>query len=71
VSLSGAIRPVAQAGTRLREAERLGFSRAVIPAAERERARSTLALHEVTTLADIVAAIAGEAAAQGRDGPFD
>ena len=71
VSLSGAIRPVAQAGTRLREAERLGFSRAVIPAAERERARSTLTLHEVTTLADVVAAIAGEAAAQGRGGPFD
>jgi DNA repair protein RadA/Sms len=32
LSLSGAIRPVAQAGARLREAGRLGFRRAVVPA---------------------------------------
>ena len=35
VSLSGAIRPVAQTPLRLREAERLGFTRAVIPAGGR------------------------------------
>ena len=66
VSLSGAIRPVAQTALRLREAERLGFTRAVLPAASREGVRSTLSLHEVTTLADIVAAIAAESAAAGR-----
>jgi DNA repair protein RadA/Sms len=32
LSLSGAIRPVAQAGARLREAGRLGFRRALVPA---------------------------------------
>jgi len=71
VSLSGAIRPVAQTATRLREAERLGFSRAVLPAAGRDAVRSTLALHDVTTLADIVAAIAADSAAGRRGRPFD
>ena len=59
VSLSGAIRPVAQTPARLRESERLGFKAAVLPGGSREGLRSTLALHEVTTLADIVASIAG------------
>src|SRR5689334_7386628 len=31
ISLSGTVRPVTQAGARLKEAERLGFSRAVVP----------------------------------------
>jgi len=61
VSLSGAVRPVTQTATRLREAERLGFTAAVLPGAGREGLRSTLSLHEVATLADIVAAIAAEA----------
>ena len=60
VSLSGAIRPVAQTPVRLREAERLGFTSAVIPAASSDALRSTLKLHPVTTLADIVAAVAAE-----------
>jgi DNA repair protein RadA/Sms len=71
VSLSGAIRPVAQTATRLREAERLGFGRAVLPAAGREGVRSTLTLHEVTTLADIVAAIGAEYAAEKRRSAVD
>ena len=33
VSLSGAVRPVAQAAARLKEAQKLGFKRAVVPAA--------------------------------------
>ena len=66
VSLSGAVRPVAQTAARLREAERLGFARAVVPAGGREGVRSTLQLQEVTTLADIVAAIADPAAASRR-----
>ena len=67
ISLSGALRPVTQAATRLREAERLGFTRAVLPAGSREGVRSTLALHEATTLTEIVAAIAGQAASRRRE----
>jgi DNA repair protein RadA/Sms len=66
VSLSGAVRPVAQTQTRLREAERLGFTGAVLPAASRDELRSTLSLSDVTTLADVVAAIAAEPAAARR-----
>jgi DNA repair protein RadA/Sms len=69
VSLSGAVRPVAQTAMRLNEAERLGFSRAVLPADSREGIRSTLSLNEVTTLADVVAAIAAEFAAKRTGGP--
>jgi DNA repair protein RadA/Sms len=65
VSLSGAVRPVTQTVARLNEAQRLGFAQAVIPAGSREGVRSTLALNEVTTLAEIVAAIATELAAGG------
>jgi DNA repair protein RadA/Sms len=68
VSLSGAIRPVAQTATRLREAERVGFTHAVLPVASREGVRSALSLSEVSTLADIVAAIAAESAARKRGG---
>jgi DNA repair protein RadA/Sms len=71
VSLSGAVRPVTQAATRLREAERLGFSQAVLPASGREGVRSTLALREVRTLAEIVAAIAADSAALRRGGRPD
>ena len=35
VSLSGAVRPVAQAAARLKEAQKLGFARAVVPEAAR------------------------------------
>ena len=66
VSLSGAVRPVAQTALRLREAERLGFTRAVLPGGSREGVRSTIQLDEITTLADIVAAIAAESATNGR-----
>jgi DNA repair protein RadA/Sms len=65
VSLSGAVRPVAQTSTRLNEAERLGFSSAVVPAGSREGVGSTLSLNEVTTLADVVATIAADAAGLG------
>jgi DNA repair protein RadA/Sms len=69
VSLSGAVRPVAQTAMRLNEAERLGFSRAVLPSGSREGIGSTLKLDEVTTLADVVAAIAAESAANGLGRP--
>ncbi len=69
VSLSGAVRPVAQTAMRLNEAERLGFTRAILPAGRREGVRSTLTLNDVTTLADVVAAIAAESAAEGSGRP--
>ena len=39
VSLSGAVRPVAQGPARLKEAAKLGFTRAVVPEAARARGR--------------------------------
>jgi predicted ATP-dependent serine protease len=54
---------------RLNEAERLGFSCAVLPGGSREGIGSTLKLDEVTTLADVVAAIAAESAANGLGRP--
>src|SRR6201995_5068361 len=39
VSLSGAVRPVAQTATRLKEAQKLGFARAIVPEAVRSEAR--------------------------------
>jgi DNA repair protein RadA/Sms len=64
VSLSGAVRPVAHTAARLNEAERLGFTQAVLAAGSREFVRSTISVDEVTTLADIVAAIATEGVAR-------
>ncbi|MEN3791566.1 DNA repair protein RadA [Fulvimarina sp. MAC3] len=58
VSLSGATRPVAHAGHRLREAEKLGFSSATIPANIPDLAKGALKLSEIETLAELVATIA-------------
>src|SRR5712692_8718743 len=60
VSLSGAIRPVAQAAARLKEAQKLGFARAVVPEAARAEAigEGGLALQSVASLASLVAEIA-------------
>ncbi len=59
VSLSGAIRPVAQSAARLKEAQKLGFGRAYVPEPARaEAAESGLALTGVGGLADLVADIA-------------
>src|ERR1700683_4994331 len=60
IGLSGAIRPVAHAGLRLKEAAKLGFTRAVAPAsAEREgEGAARLALHPVASVATLVAEIA-------------
>src|SRR5215468_2462069 len=75
ISLSGAVRPVAQASARLKEAKKLGFGRAVIPEAARAEGDSGLALEGVTGLAKLVADIAargtrpqrGERRAVGED----
>ncbi|MGH6762784.1 MAG: DNA repair protein RadA [Phyllobacterium sp.] len=59
ISLSGAIRPVAHASQRLKEAEKLGFRQAVLPAgsAELPKDRNTH-LAEMASLPDLVARIA-------------
>jgi DNA repair protein RadA/Sms len=59
VSLSGAIRPVAQSASRLKEAAKLGFRRAVVPEAVRaETVESDLIVTDVANLANLVADIA-------------
>jgi DNA repair protein RadA/Sms len=61
VSLSGAVRPVAQAAARLKEAQKLGFARAVLPEAARGEAPDTnpgLALSPVGSLVNLVSDIA-------------
>jgi len=59
VSLSGAIRPVAQAAARLKEAQKLGFARAVVPEASRSEASDPgLALNPVGMLVNLVSDIA-------------
>ncbi|RTL52815.1 MAG: DNA repair protein RadA [Bradyrhizobiaceae bacterium] len=60
ISLSGAIRPVAQTSARLKEAAKLGFARAVVP--ERPRGESSgdggLSLTGIGSLTSLVAEIA-------------
>lgn len=56
VSLSGAVRPVSHAPARIKEAQKLGFDRAVVPAGKDLQAGTgTLAIAE---LADLVAQVA-------------
>ena len=57
VSLSGAIRPVAQAAARLKEAAKLGFTRAFAPEAAREGS-GDMALTAIDSLHELVAGIA-------------
>src|SRR6516225_9328726 len=57
VSLSGAIRPVAHAGSRLKEATRLGFAGAMAPEAAPDDVESGLKITSVTSLADLVTEI--------------
>ncbi len=60
VSLSGAVRPVAQSPARLKEAAKLGFRRAVAP--ETGRAEAPDAGFGVTEIASLAALVAGIAA---------
>jgi DNA repair protein RadA/Sms len=60
VSLSGAVRPVSHTAQRLKEAEKLGFSAAVLPAASPDLGKgSSGKWREVDSLPDLVARIAG------------
>ena len=60
ISLSGAVRPVAQTAARLKEAQKLGFARAIVPEAARTEggAEAGLALQPVGLLSGLVADIA-------------
>jgi DNA repair protein RadA/Sms len=58
ISLSGAVRPVAQGPARLKEAAKLGFVRAVVPEAARETVDQGLKVSDVASLASLVADIA-------------
>ncbi|HEV2558486.1 MAG TPA: DNA repair protein RadA [Microvirga sp.] len=61
LGLSGAIRPVAQAPARLKEAAKLGFSRAVSPVPRKEKGeRQALATNAIGHITDLVAGIAAE-----------
>jgi DNA repair protein RadA/Sms len=63
ISLSGAIRPVAQTAARLKEAAKLGFARAILPQGGAEAsAEAGMSLEAVTSLASLV----GDIAARGR-----
>jgi DNA repair protein RadA/Sms len=63
VSLSGIVRPVAQAAARLKEAQKLGFGRAVIPeAANGETGDTGLSISAISALQTLVADIAASGA---------
>ena len=67
VGLSGAVRPVAQAPARLKEALKLGFARAVTPEARGEGGESgngALATEGLRHIADLVAGIAANRGAE-------
>lgn len=59
ISLSGALRPVAQTDSRLKEAGKLGFTRAILPVLPKRAAASGLLL---TERADLAAAVADQLA---------
>src|SRR5690606_28973894 len=60
ISLSGAVRPVAHAQQRLKEAEKLGFAQAVLPLGSEEPPASlAVACFQPSTLTDLVVRIAG------------
>jgi DNA repair protein RadA/Sms len=67
VSLSGAVRPVAQAAARLKEAQKLGFARAVVPEGSRDAAEPGLHVAAVGALVNLVSDIA----ARGDNGRGD
>ncbi|PKP99638.1 MAG: DNA repair protein RadA, partial [Alphaproteobacteria bacterium HGW-Alphaproteobacteria-12] len=61
ISLSGAVRPVSQMDARLKEAEKLGFTRAILPAgAGKGRSGGGLTFTEISDLAGLIAYLATE-----------
>jgi DNA repair protein RadA/Sms len=67
VSLSGVVRPVGQTPLRLKEAQKLGFGRAILPEAARGEATDVgLTLSPMATLATLVAEVAARGSDTGR-----
>jgi DNA repair protein RadA/Sms len=62
VSLSGAVRPVPQTAARLKEAQKLGFARAIVPEAASLEAPSGFSLVAINALANLVVDIARDGA---------
>jgi DNA repair protein RadA/Sms len=66
VSLSGVVRPVAQSAARLKEAQKLGFKRAVVPDTARADIGDTeLAVTAICSLATLVADISAQSVDRG------
>ena len=59
ISLSGALRPVGQTENRLKEAQKLGFSQAVVPARSRLGGDTGLAVREMADLTAVVGEMFG------------
>jgi DNA repair protein RadA/Sms len=60
ISLSGLVRPVPQAASRLKEAAKLGFGEAILPEGVKESAVSAgLKARPIDRIADLVALVAG------------
>jgi DNA repair protein RadA/Sms len=60
IGLTGALRPISQAATRLKEAGKLGFSSAVLPKAGLDAtANGVVSLHAVSNISDLIATIIG------------
>jgi DNA repair protein RadA/Sms len=68
ISLSGAVRPVAQTSARLKEAAKLGFGRAVLPESARGEVSGDAGLHlnPVGGLTTLVAEIAARGTPRGQ-----
>lgn len=62
ISLSGALRPVAQAGNRLKEAQKLGFTAAIVPPLSKRIADQGVSLLQMPDLPGFVSDVFGEVA---------
>ena len=60
ISLSGAVRPVAQPEARLREAAKLGFSRAVVPPHMQPADESGIGVRQTKHLGELVSDLFGD-----------
>jgi len=54
ISLSGSIRPVSQADARLKEAEKLGFSRAIAPSRMKNANKSGISVQKVSDMSSMI-----------------
>lgn len=59
ISLSGALRPVAQAENRLKEAQKLGFSRAILPEAQKVEGIAGMRVDRISDLTSFVGEMFG------------